>query len=183
MSVLTFFSASFAASQPTTVRAALALFLRHDAAGFTPLHHAIAANDVQFASQLLAVLAPVDAPCVKIDCRDREGRTPLHWAVRRGFGTLVKLLVEAGASPSAQDLSGQNALHHAVAALVEHGATKAGFYHDMIRYLMQSGANVDAANESGVTPLHMAAECGDSDLVRLPLIRGLSSTHSFRLAY
>lgn len=165
--VLTFFSASFKTAAPATVRAALALLLQHDVAGFTPLHHAVAANDTQFATQLLAVLANVDAPCSKVDCRDVKGLTPLHWAVRRGFGALVKLLIESGASPNAQDRSGKNGIHHAVEAMIEHGPTKASFYHDMIRYLMQSGGNVDAADEAGVTPLHMAAECGDSGLVRL----------------
>ena len=47
------------------------------------------------------------------DARDRDGRTPLHWAAYKGFHDCVRLLLVLGCSPHDVDVEGCNALHWA----------------------------------------------------------------------
>ncbi len=48
---------------------------------------------------------------VKIDARDKDGRTPLHLAAFRGFAETSALLVAHGADPTLADNRGQTPLH------------------------------------------------------------------------
>ncbi|MYS23791.1 hypothetical protein GA0115240_156418 [Streptomyces sp. DvalAA-14] len=66
-----------------------------DASGWTPLHFAAQAQDLDAAEVLLGAGASVDAV-------DRQGNTPLWRAVFccRGDGSMIRVLLEAGADPS-----------------------------------------------------------------------------------
>ncbi|XP_043724927.1 protein VAPYRIN-like [Telopea speciosissima] len=50
-----------------------------------------------------------------LDCRDEEGRTPLHLAASRGNVECAKLLIEAGADKDAKSQDGRTALYRAAA--------------------------------------------------------------------
>ncbi|MBI9069293.1 MAG: ankyrin repeat domain-containing protein [Salinivirgaceae bacterium] len=102
-----------------------------------------------------------------INAMDEDGSTPLNEAALSGNAELVKLLVEKGAKVNPKDCFGGNCnkvegspLHNAV-------------WHtpDVIQYLVKNGAKLNAVNENGQTPLHVAAgsRCTDcfKELVEL----------------
>lgn len=68
--------------------------------GNTSLHIAAQNNDVKTASEILASKAYKDNPNKYIDCLNDDGATPLYLAVTKGHTAMMKLLLEAGASPN-----------------------------------------------------------------------------------
>lgn len=96
---------------------------------------------------------------------ERSGWTPLHAAVRSCDIGKVRQLLSAGCNVEDEDRIGRTALHIAahtngtsviVEALLDHGAN----------------ANASALLSKCVTPLHVAALCGNADVAALLLRRG-----------
>lgn len=146
----------------------------HD--GNTPLHHAALSEDPTISAMLIDAGAPLDTV-------NREGLTALALAARAGNEPVLRLLLERGARPEvarglpaliaaasghedraaivkrllkakaevgASDRLGRSALH--AAALHGHG--------DCADVLVAAGAQVNARDSHGVTPLMEAARAG-----------------------
>jgi len=97
---------------------------------------------------------------VKVDVRDQNGDTPLHWAAGHGYPAMVKILISRGADVNARDRHGQTPLFGADNAAVA-------------RLLIAHGALVNARDMIGQTPLDRAAWAG-----RIPVIRVLLDHHA-----
>jgi ankyrin repeat protein len=115
--------------------------------GDTPLHAAVRretkdALDLLIIQILLAKGAAINAK------RTEDGRTPLHEAVFYNYPDLVRLLIAKGADMNARDNGNDTALHIA-AGYLEDGSETA-------RILIDSGAQVNAVNGRGWTPLRYA---------------------------
>jgi ankyrin repeat protein len=82
-----------------------------------------------------------------IDAKDKDGRTPLHWASRGVHLELLKFLVDKGADVNAADNNQVVALH---SLAVRNDA-------EAIEILTAHGAHVDARDYGGKTALHYAA--------------------------
>ncbi|KAK2723984.1 hypothetical protein QYM36_002353 [Artemia franciscana] len=93
----------------------------------------------------------------KLDATNVYGETPLEPAIRTSNLDLVKLLLKRGANPNCREC-----LHHAV------WEGKA----DVCKLLIQSGAELDATNVYGETPLGTAIRTSNLDLVKLLLKHG-----------
>lgn len=74
--------------------------------GLRPLHSALAGRDERAAFQITAALLVRGAD---VDARQQGGYTALHAVARRGAGTLVELLLGAGADPALRTDQGQDA--------------------------------------------------------------------------
>jgi len=158
---------SFNAAQPSNLSHGVRLLVTPDARGFAPLHHAVAGGNGALLEQLLKVLRRLRASFPTVDGRDRQGRTALHWAIERAQPSAIKALIDAGASPSAQDAQGRSALQLAIICASGAPSERLAFYHDMVRYLLQSGADVFASDMGGATCVHTAAATGDSELLSI----------------
>ena len=79
-----------------------------------------------------------------IDARDRDGRTPLHWAVAACNHEVMKFLIRSGADVCATDASGASILHYAIASTT------------CVQVAIENGCRADAAAQNLSTPLEFA---------------------------
>jgi len=119
----------------------------------------------------------------EVNAMGKFGRTPLHLASASGCADLVKLLIRYDAKVNVSDTFGYTPLHYAAAAgylhilaeiIEEEQNIFEGFpracateYTDIVEVLLIHGANVNAKNNKGVTPLHFAVSSGDVKIVKM----------------
>ena len=125
-----------------------------DAGGSTPLHHAAAFGTSDIVSLLVDKGADVNA-------KNRRGSTPLFWSLHDE--AKVRLLVSRGATVKIKQVEGRSPVYQA--SLLGNGNA-------VLRYLLESGGDANAATLNGLTPLSGAALRGDVDAMRLLLERG-----------
>lgn len=122
----------------------------------TPLHYAAETGSVELLRALIQAGARVNVTAL-------DGHTPLMLAVEWQELGPVRELLAAGARVNVRERQkGLTALHIAAAR----GDT------ELLRTLLDAGAEVDAANVQGATPLCLALEQRNSAAARLLLDRG-----------
>lgn len=89
-----------------------------------------------------------------------EGRTPLFLAVQAGRPEMVQVLLDGGAAAHWRDAQGNSLLHWAVI----HGDTPEAAR--TVAMLVETGADLEAVDALGRTPLLRAAEAGAVALVK-----------------
>lgn len=97
-----------------------------------------------------------------IDVPDAFGRTPLYMACEKGYGEMVRLLIDRGANVNAQDREGSTPLRTAV--FHNHDA--------IVELLLSANANPNLQHGDGSMPLHTAAEVGNLRVVEILLQHG-----------
>jgi ankyrin repeat protein len=159
-----------------------------DNKGFTALHHAVVAGNLQMCRMLIDAVAPIPAA-------DKKGFTALHHAVVAGNLPLCRMLIDAGTPISAADRKGCAALHYAASAgnialckmLIDAGArvnaedgSKRTALHNAVlesnlevcRMLISAGARINAEDDSGRTAMHYAASTGTHKMCEMLLTAG-----------
>ena len=130
--------------------------------GWTPLHWAVEHNHKDMAALLLKHKAD---PNARMETRYGEGGpgyTPLLMATARVFPDIVELLLDSGADPNLGTETRSpimNALNN------EDPPARL----EMLKSLLQHGANVETRDSGGNTPLWMAAVRGDRAAMALLL--------------
>ena len=143
--------------------------------GYAPLHYAAEHDSHEVAAVLLENGAEIDA-------KSNNEETPLHLAAEFNASVVASLLLANGADVNAQDFLLVTPLHRAAehnaletaSLLLENGVNvnvvreyygetplhRAVYSYDnpnMVSFLIEKGANVDATNTQDGTPLHYAA--------------------------
>jgi uncharacterized protein len=126
-----------------------------DGAGDYPVH--VAARNAQVA--IVRVLLDHGA---RLDVRDAKGRTPLHLALAGGRTELAEVLFDAGAADLPQAL---------LFALVREGSAD----RDALNLLRRRGADLNALDETGRAPLHLAVGTGRIALAKRLILGGADS--------
>ena len=158
--------------------------------GRTPLHVATSKNAVAIVDVLIAAGADINAQ------EGKRQETPLHIAARLGHSEAVGALLRHGADVDERNGDGCSALHIAAedgsAAIVEallaagaklnlrggeHDSTALGLatrrgHVDVVDALIKHGASLNAADESGCTPLHVAASNNELPVTEMLLAAG-----------
>lgn len=98
-----------------------------------------------------------------VDARDGQGRTPLMAASEFGRSDVVDMLLTAGADPAAVDQKGKTALHLAAGSFWANASDRLG----ALIQLLNRGANPNARDADGMTPLAAALQRGRGDLADL----------------
>ena len=156
-----------------------------DDLGFTPLIMAVLSNKPEIAKFLLSQGADINA-------KDNEGKTAMHWALQnKASSTFVALLAANGANVNAKDDGGLTALHlaalfsqlDALKILVAnradvnaktstdgttplHWAVQADHISlPLIQYLIDHGADINAKDKTGSTPMDTAAKNNKGEIV------------------
>ena len=99
----------------------------------------------------------------------RDGSTPLHYASTKGFKEVVRMLLEAGATPNMTltNFTHETPLHQAS----RHGHDDVGQ-----TLLSHKKTDPDAENVYGETPLHVASHKGHKGVVQVLLDGGACPT-------
>ncbi|PAA94850.1 hypothetical protein BOX15_Mlig019356g1 [Macrostomum lignano] len=172
-----------------------------DATRQTVLHKAAFFAQPSLLANLLE--RPEMARRSSIDCRDREGNTPLMLAsTEKDDPECARLLLAKGASPLCTDGQGRTAVYLAthwynrqvLQALLDHPAVREARiidesdaannsplhvackngHVDIVELLLENGADAEAKNEDEETPMHLAAQAGHLQVVRRLLKINLS---------
>jgi len=129
-----------------------------DACGYTPLHYAAEKQTTEVVLALLKAGADVHAA-------SQDGTTPLHRAIRSCRIDNAFILLDNGAEAGAVDTNGISTLHYA--ACHEDLAMK-----NLVRQLLNQGANLHQKENEATTPLHDASSYGSLEVLQLLLERG-----------
>jgi ankyrin repeat protein len=161
--------------------------------GGAALHVAVREGATDTVKILLTGGADVNAEAAY----SRRPMTPLATALEEGWGDVAEILISAGAAVNTKERSGWTPLHAALAASYyrdvegtirhEYADVNLSDWHDrqqlekeirgklatrMARLLIDHHADVNATDEWGVTPLHVAARAGLWSVVELLLSKG-----------
>uniref|UniRef100_A0ABD2XG59 Uncharacterized protein n=2 Tax=Trichogramma kaykai TaxID=54128 RepID=A0ABD2XG59_9HYME len=109
---------------------------------------------------------------VQVDHLDEFENTPLHVALNYCHTEVAQFLLEMGANPNLADCDGNNALHHVckMGQGNDDGLADMIFGNDDYEPLQ-----INARNEQGNTPLHLAVKRGTSNLIEVLLRHGADS--------
>ncbi|XP_050097455.1 ankyrin repeat domain-containing protein 50 [Anopheles aquasalis] len=118
--------------------------------GTTPLHLAARYNHIETSRVLLRA-------GISKDSKTKVDRTPLHMAVFHGNIEIVELLLSHKCEVDAKDMLKMTALHWGV----ERKHTK------IVEMLLQYGADPNVVSKFGKTPIQLATESDQPNLVRL----------------
>ncbi|EAT34484.1 AAEL013278-PA [Aedes aegypti] len=121
--------------------------------GTSPLHLAARYNHVETCKVLLRA-------GISKDSKTKVDRTPLHFAVYQGNVEIVELLLNSKCEVDAKDMLKMTALHWAVEKRHE----------KIVEMLLQHGADPNAVSKFGKSPLSIASEGGQVDLVRILML-------------
>jgi ankyrin repeat protein len=125
-----------------------------DQYGWLPIHRA-ATNDRE---DIIRLLVDWGSP---LEATGTEGWTPLHLASVSQSPRAVRALLEAGANIHARSVFGQTPLHLAV------GPTVTEPLLETVRVLVAAGADRNAADEHGTTPVGKARQISHPELRRI----------------
>lgn len=152
-----------------------------------PLFQTIAAGDVAGAERVLAAtpglaseassVGATRAAATRYFLKPIEhyvyaGDTPLHIAAGAYQLDIARQLLARAANPNARNRLGAQPLHYAAVGRPGSASWNPAAQAATIAYLIQSGADVHAADRSGVTALHRAIRCRCAAAVRVLLAHG-----------
>ena len=133
--------------------------------GSTPLVEAVAYNQLKVAEVLLEKGADINA-------QGPVGRTALHVVGPQLDIDLFRWLLERGANPDARDDDGATPLHHATVFFMPTNSAERDDARSALHLLLESTSDLNAANNIGQTPLHIAVLWADPWLIKVLLDTG-----------
>lgn len=119
--------------------------------------------------EIVKLLVDSDPKCIH---QYTSRLTALHVAAEWGHLAIVRFLLQAGARVNAQGHSGQLSPLHC--ALI----SKMSPRRQIVKLLIESGADCSAKGPSAMTPLHYSAKSGDVEIVKMILAKGTSDINS-----
>ncbi|KAH9767234.1 ank rep region domain-containing protein [Citrus sinensis] len=120
--------------------------------GWSELHVAAAFGRTEEISSLVRM-----KKYESLDCRDKEGRTPLHLAVNKTSIGCAKVLLESGADKEAKGKDGKTSLHNAAA----NGDRR------MVEMLIEMGADPTIKDDRGRSCFDVARDKGHIEVLEV----------------
>ncbi|MHB1000839.1 MAG: ankyrin repeat domain-containing protein [Armatimonadota bacterium] len=118
-----------------------------------------------------------------INAKDNNGYTPLLVSIKNGNIDIVELLIEKGADVKVKNKDGNTPLHYAAYGVLcdtdvsfkEEKITTQNTYKNnpsLVLQLIDKGADINASNAIGETPLHNAAKIGFNNIITIFVLNG-----------
>lgn len=128
--------------------------------GVSPLKIAASIGDIEIVRKLIKAGAI-------INIKDNTGVTPLHSAAEKGHKEVINILIDNGADVNAKDkVHGVTPLHVAIF----------NGRNEVLELLILKGSDVNLATKAGETPLLLALNRGDSEVIKLLRKHGAVNT-------
>lgn len=132
--------------------------------GFEEVHEVLLKlndNVVGLSHSLRSLNANGELPSV-INRPDRQGRSPLAWAIEYGWADAARILIEFGADPnqSRHSIKGASPLLHLAVAGPNLGRSR-----EVVRFLLRAGADINAKDHEQWTAVHVVASWGSGDIM------------------
>ncbi|XP_042858939.1 putative ankyrin repeat protein RBE_0220 [Penaeus japonicus] len=131
----------------------------HKNAGKKPIHFAVENDSIQIVELLCEWGAKVNVPNP-----EEQNGSPLHMAVKKGFTSVAKCLLEKNADPNVKDGEGDTPL---ITAIRKGGISSAGL-------LLKYGADLKKRDKIHDSALHIAVKKNDGEIVQMLLKEGAS---------
>ena len=96
---------------------------------------------------------------------DFYGATPLHYAIMALEENNIQALLSLGADINHQDYSGSSMLHVAITRYIE-DQENFGIYKEVIKELLQFGAQRDIKNNEGLNPYSLVESFEDKIVLK-----------------
>jgi len=142
-----------------------------DSAGRTPLHRTMLDLDITSEDRHVDVAKFLLEHGADPNTKDGGHSSALHHIAHFGQVKAAKLLLEYFANVHARDEEGHTPLHRVFVGLYDDNSYMELFL-DVIRLLLEHGADIDALNNNYATPLHVGAYYGCTIAARLLLEHG-----------
>lgn len=147
-----------------------------DTNGFTPLHTA-SMNQWWRNGEVIRILVESGA---ELGAVTRLGLTALHLSAWKGHMVMAEILVNHGAEVDSKDGQGRTPLHWAARGFrhprggfsVSADSPTRLYRERILAFLISRGAEVNARDYSGLTPIILAAQAGDKSMMRLLIKHG-----------
>lgn len=123
---------------------------------WTDLHYAASHGNVRRIQEIIH-----KSGTINLNKKDYYGKTPLYWAAYKGHRACLEELLKFGASVNTKCRHGGSPLHAVVS-----------LYPECALLLIKHGADVNLADNWGVTPMYLAATSGQIDVIRYLLASG-----------
>ncbi|MBY0403507.1 MAG: ankyrin repeat domain-containing protein [Cyanobacteria bacterium] len=120
----------------------------------TPLHNACERNSIQMVENLLKL------PIINIQAKGYQGNSPLHIAAQNGLLEIFNLLMKKGAKTDSLNDKGFLPLHMAAqpySLYIEKEQFPSNIENIIEQLLAAPGADINAKDNEGNTPLHLAS--------------------------
>ena len=105
----------------------------------------------------LALVKRLHSDGASVNCRNEEGRSPLHLSIYNGWDPISQYLIKFRADLDAKGKFGGTPVHMAAFK----GNTK------IIRLMLKKGADIRSKDSNGNIPLHLAAMYGWADIIEI----------------
>ncbi|CAG2198679.1 unnamed protein product [Mytilus edulis] len=117
---------------------------------WTDLHYAASHGNVRRIQEIIH-----KSGTLNLNKKDYYGKTPLYWAAYKGHKGCVEELLKFGASVNTKCRHGGSPLHAVVS-----------LYPECALLLIKHGADVNLADNWGVTPMYLAATSGQIEVMK-----------------
>ena len=132
------------------------------AEGKTPLHFACVKGHISIAEYLISKGADVNI-------RDQNGKCTIHYASQGGLLSIIKYVIErCNCDIDIRDFTNQTPLHYACQIYSDKKESQL----QIIQYLISKGANIEAKDNKGMTPLHYATLSFRPAVIKFLLSKG-----------